>query len=194
MKRLLRVRNDIGTGVVGLLGDFSLRVPAGSYYLRVYDISTGIELYKHPKPVELKAGSSVAQDLKVQVLRVRLKLAPKRKGQGQLGYQIRIEKVGDPARRRDAFREYGFLTSIRLGHGYPLDARQTLVDFLAPPGKYKVSIWNRAKYLRPASSYTDSSLASQKIRVRVQAEGEVGRNEFTIEVGAPPAVERDRKE
>lgn len=164
-----------GGAAVGLDGRFEFSVPPGSYELAVHDMGSGVQLLR-TSPTKAVAGEVTTLDLTVPARRVKLRLQPGKGVACVLSDNLEIQPAADDLQR-------WLNANWWMQRGVELEPDQSACWFLAPAGRYTISVSNRSGFLTPGPTHSWTTLGSREIEV---GDKDV---EFAIEVAAPPTTE-----
>jgi hypothetical protein len=126
------LRERLAVGIADSRGRFSFELLAGEYILHAFDIVTGLELYRHDKPIVVEKGkaSRIDPEFEVRLVKVRWNRADARP---VTELTIRDGKV---RRRRAKILAANYISHWVRNGSITIDGGQQTFEFIAAPGAY----------------------------------------------------------
>lgn len=148
--------------VVGPDGAFRLELPAGEVHLVVFDMATGLQLFKTSDPLRVQAGASVTATLPLELRAVRVTLQAADAVRGPT-----VDALAIFAAAADQFAHIRYaMNMLGTSPGLDLPPGERTCWFLAAPGDYRLKVTSRSGFLAPGPSHNWSTLAETRIEVR----------------------------
>ena len=148
--------------VVGPDGAFRFELRAGEVHLVVFDMATGLQLFKTSDPLRVQAGASVTATLPLELRAVRVTL---RAADAARGPTVDALAIFDVA--ADQFARFRYAMNMRgTSPGLDLPPGERTCWFLAAPGDYRLKVTSRSGFLALGPTHHWTTLAETRIEVR----------------------------